>query len=214
VTASAKSASVLTALSLAFLALSAGFYLNFWARPAHRAPWPLVDTNFLSTATARVSASDLARTGGDMSDFDCYACHEKNKPLKLKFNADGDVVVPKEHKDIIMAHGRHHRNNNCFNCHDETNLELLQTRDGRQVKIVDSPALCGSCHGPTYRDWEAGVHGRTSGYWDRALGSFERKACPSCHNPHAPAFPSRAPAPPPHPLHPLAQAALEPDGHR
>ena len=212
-TATAKTTSVLTLLALAFLALGAGFYLNLWTRPVHPTPWPLVDTNFLSTATARVSAADLARTGGDMSDYDCYTCHEKNKPLKLKLNAEGDVIVPSEHKDIVMAHGRHHRNNNCFNCHDENNLELLQTRDGRHLKIVESPALCGSCHGPTYRDWEAGVHGRTSGYWNRAMGPIERKACPSCHNPHAPAFPSRQPAPPPHPLHPLAQAAAASEPH-
>jgi len=124
------------------------------------------------------------------------------------------VIVPKEHDDIVMAHGRHNRNNNCFNCHDETNLELLQTRDGRHLKIVESPALCGSCHGPTYRDWEAGVHGRTSGYWKRAPGEtdkMDRKVCTSCHNPHSPPFPSRPPAPGPHPLHPLAKAATEPE---
>jgi hypothetical protein len=77
------------------------------------------------------------------------------------------------------------------------------------LKIVESPALCGSCHGPTYRDWEAGVHGRTSGYWQRDLGSIDRKVCTSCHNPHSPAFPSRPPAPGPHPLHPATVAATE-----
>jgi uncharacterized CHY-type Zn-finger protein len=206
--ADAKTRGVLSVLSLSFLGLSAVFYLHHGG-PIELPPIPLVSTNFISTATARVSAADLARSGGDMSDFDCYVCHDKKKTLKLKMDAEGNVVVPKEHSDIVMAHGRHNRNNNCFNCHDETNLELLQTRDGRQLKIVDSPALCGSCHGPTYRDWEAGVHGRTSGFWDRDLGPIERKACPSCHNPHSPAFPSREPAPGPHPLHPLAILSTE-----
>jgi hypothetical protein len=199
-----KSQWVLSFLSFSFLVLGAAFYLGPWDRPPKDPQIPLVDTNFISTATARMSAVDLIRSGGDVSGLDCYACHEKNKPLKLKLDADGNVVVPKEHEDIVMAHGRHHRNNNCFNCHDETNLELLQTRDGRHLKIEESPALCGSCHGPTYRDWEAGVHGRTSGYWKRDLGSIERKVCTSCHNPHSPAFPSRQPAPGPHRLHPLA----------
>lgn len=198
---------VVGVLSLAFLSLGAAFYLDLWGHPSLGANAPLVDTNFISTATARMSAADLLRTGGDASSLDCYTCHEKNKVLKLKFDAEGNVIVPKEHDDIVMAHGRHNRNNNCFNCHDETNLELLQTRDGRHLKLVESPALCGSCHGPTYRDWEAGVHGRTSGYWRRDLGSIERKTCPSCHNPHSPPFPSRPPAPPPHLLHPDINSA-------
>ncbi len=205
----AKTDAVLALLSCCFLALAASFYFERGRGAVHATSIPLVDTNFISTATARMSAADLVRSGGDTSGLDCYACHEKNKPLKLKLDAEGNVIVPKEHDDIVMGHGRHHRNNNCFNCHDETNLELLQTRDGRHLKLVDSPPLCGSCHGPTYRDWEAGVHGRTSGYWKRDAGPIDRKVCTSCHNPHSPPFPGRAPAPAPHSLHPLAQASVE-----
>ena len=74
--------------------------------------------------------------------------------------------------DIVMGHGKHGRNNNCFNCHNETNLTLLQPRDGRELTFADSAQLCGSCHGPTYRDWVAGAHGRISGYWDRGSSPF------------------------------------------
>ena len=197
---------VLTLVTVAFLGLAAAFYVDLWGHPVFGPAIPLVDTNFISTATARLSVGELIKSGGDTSSLDCYGCHEKNKPLKLKLDAEGNVILPKEHDDIVMGHGRHHRNNNCFNCHDETNLELLQTRDGRHLKIVESPALCGSCHGPTYRDWEAGVHGRTSGYWKRELGPIDRKVCTSCHNPHSPPFPQRQPAPKPNVLHPLAQA--------
>ncbi len=202
--ATAKTAWTLGCITAAFLVLTAAFCFPPASRSSTTPAIPLVDTNFISTATARVSAADLFKSGADTSDFECYVCHEKNKPPKLTLNAEGDVIVPKEHSDIVMGHGRHHRNNNCFNCHDESNLELLQTRDGKHLKIVESPALCGSCHGPTYRDWEAGAHGRTSGYWDRALGPIDRKVCTSCHNPHSPPFPSRPPAPGPHPLHPAA----------
>jgi len=208
-TAAARTRSVLTLLSVSFVVLMFVFLLDPWGHPVKSAFIPLVDSNFISTATARLSAADLVKSGGDTSGLDCYACHEKNKPPKLKLDPEGNVIVPKEHDDIVMAHGRHHRNNNCFNCHDETNLELLQTRDGRHLKIDESPALCGSCHGPTYRDWEAGVHGRTSGYWQRDLGAIDRKVCTSCHNPHAPTFPSRAPAPGPHRLHPETAAITE-----
>jgi hypothetical protein len=208
-TVAARTQLALTLLSVSFLALAIVFLWDPGGQPVRSAPLPLVDSNFINTATARLSAVDLVRSGGDTSGLECYTCHEKNKPPKLQLDAEGNVVVPREHDDIVMAHGRHHRNNNCFNCHDEANLELLQTRDGRHLKIVESPALCGSCHGPTYRDWEAGVHGRTSGYWQRDRGSIDRKVCTSCHNPHSPAFPSRPPAPGPHPLHPATVAATE-----
>jgi uncharacterized CHY-type Zn-finger protein len=201
----------LTGLILAFLALTTLFLSNLSGRPVRLPPIPLVDTNFLSTATVRQSYADLVRAHEDLSDFDCYACHEKGKPPPLRYDTNQNLIVPKEHSDIVMGHGSHGRNNNCFNCHNETNLELLQTRDGHEVKFADSPSLCGSCHGPTYRDWEAGAHGRISGYWDRSLGAAERKACVNCHNPHSPHFPSRMPAPGPHPLRPVATASVEPE---
>jgi hypothetical protein len=200
---------VLGGVTVSFLALTTAFLLNPLGRPGQSPLIPPVPTNFINTATARVSAGELVASGGDTSGLDCYACHDKNKPPKLTFDAENNIVLPKEHEDLVMGHGRHKRNNNCFNCHDETNLEFLQTRDGHKVKIVDSPALCGSCHGPTYRDWEAGVHGRTSGFWKRDLGPIDRKVCTSCHDPHAPAFPAREPAPGPHLLHPIARASIE-----
>ena len=161
-----------------------------------------MDTQFLDTATFRKSYAELVRTKADLSDFDCYACHDKGKPPTLRFDAQQNLIIPKEHADIVMGHGSHDRNNNCFNCHNEQNLELLQTRDGRQVKFADSPPLCGSCHGPTYRDWEAGAHGRTSGYWDRSAGPDEApdlrglpRSAPS-QNPAAQAGPRPASAAP------------------
>ena len=191
---------VLTGLVLVFVGLSVAFLGNLWGRPARLPDIPLVDPQYTNTVTARTNLADLMRAKADLSDFDCYACHEKNKPPPLRFDTNQVLIVPAEHQDIVMGHGRHNRNNLCYNCHNEANLELFQTRDGRELKLTDSTPLCGSCHGPTYRDWEAGAHGRTSGYWDRKLGPFERKDCVSCHNPHAPRFPSRHPAPGPHPL--------------
>jgi len=196
----AKTTKVLLLLSAAFALLAVAFFGNLWGRPSAPAPIPLVDTNFLSTATVRQAYPDLVKAGEDMSDFDCYACHEKGKPPPLRFDTNQNLIIPKEHSDIVMHHGSHERNNNCFNCHNENNLTQLQTRDGHEVKFTNSQLLCGSCHGPTLRDWEAGVHGRTSGFWDRALGPADRKLCVNCHNPHAPKFPGRKPAPGPHPL--------------
>ena len=204
---------VLLALAAVFAGLTILFVFGSSGRPRLQ-NIPLVDTNFLNTATVRRSYADLVRDKEDLSDFDCYACHEKGKAPPLRFDTNQNIIVAKEHPDIVMGHGSHGRNNNCFNCHNETNLLALQSRDGRPLTFSDSPQLCGSCHGPTYRDWEAGAHGRTSGYWERSLGSINRKQCVNCHNPHSPHFPGRKPAPGPHLLHPPEVAtATEPESH-
>ncbi len=195
---------VLLGMAGVFLALAAAFGLNLWGRPAPLSPMLPVESWVTNTATVRTNYADLIRLKADLSDFDCYGCHDKKKPPQLRFDTNHNLVIPEEHKDVVMGHGRHNRNNLCFNCHDEANLELVQTRDGRELKLSESTGLCGSCHGPTYRDWDAGAHGRTSGYWNRELGPIDRKPCVSCHNPHSPAFPSRKPAPGPHPLRPDA----------
>ena len=125
-----------------------------------------MDTNFLDKSTTRQSYADLVRTGADLSDLTAMFVTTR-KPPPLRFDTNQNIIVAKEHPDIVMGHGKHGRNNNCFNCHNETNLTLLQPRDGRELTFADSTQLCGSCHGPTYRDWLAGAHGRISGYWDR-----------------------------------------------
>lgn len=198
--ATSRTPALLTGLTVGFAALAVALVLNLWGRPAPLPEIPLVDPQFTNTATVRTNLAELIRLKEDLSDFDCYACHDRKQPPLLRFDAEHRLIVPKEHEDIVMGHGQHNRNNLCFNCHDEANLELLQTRDGRELKLAESTPLCGSCHGPTYRDWDAGAHGRTSGYWDRTQGAFERKDCVACHNPHSPRFPGRPPAPGPHPL--------------
>jgi formate-dependent nitrite reductase cytochrome c552 subunit len=210
----AKKQLVLAGLSVGCLALAGAFLLDLWGRPVSLKPIPPLDPIFTNTATVRVSGAELVRTGGDASGLDCYTCHDKEKRLVLHLDAQQNIILPDEHKDLTMGHGRHNRNNHCFNCHDETNLELLQTRDGRPLKLLESSALCGSCHGPTFRDWEAGAHGRISGSWSRTAGQFQRQDCVSCHDPHAPKFPPQKPAPRPHPLRSAGTEADEPaKGH-
>ncbi len=203
-TPNAKTTGTLAALSVVFLGLTAAFLLAPGGRPHARESIPLVDTNFLSTATVRQSYGELIRLKADLSDFDCYACHERGVTPVLRFDTNQNVIIPKEHGNIVMGHGSHNRNNNCFNCHDERNLEQFQTRDGRALKLSDNTHLCGSCHGPTYRDWEGGAHGRTGGFWGAAFGETTRRDCVECHDPHSPHLPGRAPAPGPHLLHPVA----------
>lgn len=200
--ARSKESIVLAGVSSAFAGLFVAFIADVWGHVPALPGVPLVDDVFTNTATARRSGQELKDAGEDVSGMDCYACHEEGKALKLEFNEEGGIVLAEDHNDLVMGHGRHRRNDNCFNCHNEENLRLLQTRDGRQLELLHSTPLCGSCHGPTYRDWEAGAHGRTGGKWTREAGAFTRRACVSCHDPHSPKFPPRAPAPGPHPLRP------------
>src|SRR5262245_61348780 len=114
-----KSSWVLAGLSIVFLGLTASFVSDLWGRTAALPKIPLVEPAVTNTATVRLSAGELIASGGDASGLDCYACHEKSKPLKLEFDAESNVILAKEHSDLVMGHGRHKRNNNCFNCHDE-----------------------------------------------------------------------------------------------
>jgi uncharacterized CHY-type Zn-finger protein len=191
---------VLVVLAVGFLGLALLLYKNLWGHPPALRPIALVDAAFLEPTPWRRTYADMAKAKEDLSDYDCYGCHERDKPPPLRFDDKQKLIIPKEHSDIVMGHGSHDRNNLCYNCHNEQNLLTLQVRDGRIVKFDEIPLLCGSCHGPTYRDWEAGAHGRTSGYWNRAEGPIQRLSCANCHNPHAPRIPTRQPAPGPHSL--------------
>jgi hypothetical protein len=211
----AGTSALLGGLAVAFLGVGALLFANIWGKAPTHPKIPLVDPKFLETTPWRRTYADMVAAKEDMSDYDCYTCHEKNKPPPIRFDANQKIIIPKEHSDIVMGHGSHDRNNLCYNCHNEQNLLTYQVRDGRELKFDNIVPLCGSCHGPTYRDWEAGAHGRTSGHWDRKSGDIVRLACANCHDPHAPRIPTRPPAPGPHTLHaaptvrPAASATTE-----
>ena len=131
------------------------------------------------------------------SRMNCAACHAPEEKVELKFDTEGKVFTPAAHANDVARHGRTIGNDHCFNCHVATNLTELHTAGGKHLKLTESTLLCASCHGPSYRDWEAGVHGRRNGFWDAKLGVNERKDCTSCHDPHAPAIRTLKPLPPP-----------------
>jgi len=137
------------------------------------------------------------------SRMNCAACHRESEAKELEWDDDGNTIVPAAHRHEFLQHGFNKQNNDCYNCHDKQNLAQLKLRDGRTLNLTESTLLCAGCHGPTYRDWNAGIHGRTSGYWRAESGSRDRKGCTSCHDPHSPTFPKMIPAPAPNPLHPL-----------
>ena len=60
-------------LAVLFIGLTAGFLLDLWGRPVRPATLPPVDPAFTNTATVRMSAGELIRSGGDASGLDCNA---------------------------------------------------------------------------------------------------------------------------------------------
>jgi predicted CXXCH cytochrome family protein len=146
----------------------------------------------------------------------CAECHPPSDPVKLEYDANGVVIMPKAHSRLLAMNHGNVRNENCYNCHDRNKLDQLHAADGSKLKFDQVTLLCAGCHGTTYRDWQAGVHGRTSGHWDRKAGPIKREQCASCHDPHAPAFTGLIPMPGPHLLHPPTRpqaAASGPENH-
>jgi hypothetical protein len=109
----------------------------------------------------------------------CNDCHSL-------FTSDPDTPLRlNQHRNIVQAHGM---NDRCFNCHDRLDRGMLALPGGETIPFTDTARVCATCHGTTYRDWQAGMHGRTIESWDRWRPEHARLTCTECHDPHAPAF--------------------------
>jgi hypothetical protein len=98
-----------------------------------------------------------------------------------------------EHRDLELEHGN---NRFCLNCHHAVNRNAFSDYDGTEIAQADVVQLCAKCHGPTYRDWQAGVHGRQNGYWMAEAGPKTTLRCIQCHDPHRPKQPQMKPLAP------------------
>ncbi|OPY74770.1 MAG: hypothetical protein A4E65_03761 [Syntrophorhabdus sp. PtaU1.Bin153] len=119
--------------------------------------------------------------------FPCSACHE-GMPVNPTKRELKDA-----HTDIKLHHAEGVRW--CLDCHDPTNRDKLKLTSGELVDFGESYLLCRQCHGPIYRDWTAGIHGKRTGYFD---GKRTYLLCVHCHNPHDPKFNPIKPEPPPY----------------
>ena len=102
-----------------------------------------------------------------------------------------------QHTDIVLHHGT---NDACLNCHDKDDREKLAIRGQNPVGFNQAQLLCAQCHGPIYRDWQRGTHGKTIGYWDASRGPSTKLICTQCHDPHSPVYSPIAPLPGPNTL--------------
>lgn len=140
-----------------------------------------------NTAPPRGETRELALLR-DGDAFSCSICHDG-------FSEDsGSAPLEGEHQDIRFDHGLNVR---CLNCHNAENSDTFVDHDGSEIPGSEPTRLCAKCHGPHYREWILGVHGRINGYWDERFGEQRRLDCIQCHNPHAPAFAPMRPVPPP-----------------
>ncbi len=146
-----------------------------------------VAASSLSTAPRRTPLSDPPTINIDGFDRTCMSCHRMFPPREIA----PDKLL--QHRHIVLDHGI---NDRCHNCHDEGDRNKLVLRGGAVIRYDEVVQLCAKCHGPTYRDWQRGAHGRTNGYWDATRGAVRRLGCTECHNPHNPRVPAMNPLSP------------------
>jgi hypothetical protein len=150
----------------------------------------------------RVPIGDDARTVIAVFERKCMDCHKTLVTSNPPRNDPNHY-----HETVRMDHGL---NGRCVNCHDPKDRNVLVLRDGRNLAFGQSTILCGNCHGPAYRQWQRGVHGKTLGYWDTHLGEKRRLECVECHDPHSPHYNPMAPLPGPNTLR---MGVQNPEGH-
>ena len=124
--------------------------------------------------------------------YRCSDCHKIFPPR----DRDTDRTVA-QHREIVLKHGI---NTYCLSCHHTENRDVFVDERGGEIPWDRPELLCSKCHGPVYRDWQHGAHGRTNGYWDKTRGEQTRRKCIECHDPHQPPFPPMHPTPGPNTL--------------
>jgi hypothetical protein len=115
--------------------------------------------------------------------FPCMECHEIIDPNPER------RALEEFHEEILLNHDEENRW--CLDCHDADNRDVLRLASGKTIPFEESYRLCAQCHGPKFRDWKAGVHGKRMGRWDGKERSY--LLCVHCHNPHDPKYPHIAP---------------------
>ena len=149
----------------------------------------VVEGEVFDTAPVRDVGEELRYRQGQFV-FRCSECHQDFESLPTANNPQGAHAS-------IMARFDHGRNLYCMNCHHQTNRNVYVDHIGAEIPGDQSGRLCSKCHGPMYRDWEEGIHGRQNGHWDATFGPRTKLQCIQCHDPHLPKFPQMTPDPPP-----------------
>lgn len=154
------------------------------ARPLYRRD---MARGVFSTAPVRGERGPL-QLHSDGDAFACTMCHDG-------FTGGAQAAALEgQHSDITFDHGA---NLLCLNCHHPEKPDAYVYHDGSEIPGDQPTRLCAKCHGPHFREWEMGVHGRVNGYWDPRFGEQKYLDCIQCHDPHRPRFQRLVPNPPP-----------------
>lgn len=167
-----------------FFVIAAWFY---WGPLGLRLPSEkamAIDPSRLSTAPRRQILTDPPVININGFDRTCMDCHRTFPPQE---DPPRQLL---QHKHIVLDHGI---NDRCRNCHYIGDRDRLVLHGGEVIGYEQVVELCAKCHGPTFRDWQEGAHGRTDGFWDPAAGPIERLGCTECHDPHQPRVPAMDP---------------------
>jgi hypothetical protein len=175
--------SVLLALLALFLA-----YGPIQFRSPVAAPQPVADSILSTTPVRLPSPVPEYRVGSFV-----YRCQECHRVPSGETAGRGFT----KHEDVDLEHGI---NTRCLNCHHPVNREAFVDDFGEEIPWDQPPLLCAKCHGPVYRDWQRGSHGRINGVWDTSRGEQRRLKCIECHDPHRPSFQALPSAPGPRTL--------------
>lgn len=122
-------------------------------------------------------------------EYRCTECHSDFASARRQ-----NQEIP-EHAEIV-ARFDHGMNTFCVNCHHAEDRNAYVDHDGSPIPSSEPARLCAKCHGPTYREWQIGVHGRQNGSWERDSPAREKLLCIQCHDPHHPKFAPMTPDPP------------------
>lgn len=146
-----------------------------------------IEGNVFDTTPVRGPFRPLAYQKAGFT-YRCTECHFSIQPPPRQ-----NPLQP-EHGSIVLNHGL---NTNCLNCHHPANRDVYVDHEGNEIPADQPARLCSKCHGPIYREWEAGIHGRQNGYWDTTKGERTKLFCVQCHDPHDPKFKPMRPLPAP-----------------
>lgn len=119
--------------------------------------------------------------------YPCSSCHASMEINRKKRE------LKDEHGQIKLHHAETMRW--CLDCHETRNRDKLRLYNGELINFTESYRLCGECHGPQYRDWRAGIHGKRTGHFTGGKRTY--LLCAHCHDPHEPKFKPIKPEPPP-----------------